>query len=86
MSPLFDLSGRTALVTGAGSGIGLAIAEGLAEAGARVIVNGRDEAKATAAAPAARSSTSGRWPRISPVPGWAPIPPPKAVSARSRRP
>ena len=50
MSPLFDLSGRTALVTGAGSGIGLAIAEGLAEAGARVVVNGRNEAKAKAAA------------------------------------
>ncbi|MDF2822740.1 MAG: gluconate 5-dehydrogenase [Mycobacterium sp.] len=50
MSPLFDLSGRTALVTGAGSGIGFAIAQGLAQAGARVVVNGRDEAKAVAAA------------------------------------
>ncbi|MET0900879.1 MAG: SDR family oxidoreductase [Mycobacterium sp.] len=50
MTTSFDLTGRTALVTGAGSGIGLAIAEGLAEAGARVIVNGRNEAKAQAAA------------------------------------
>ncbi|MFE6866157.1 SDR family NAD(P)-dependent oxidoreductase [Kitasatospora sp. NPDC057692] len=37
-----DLSGRTALVTGSTQGIGLAIAVGLARAGARVAVNGRD--------------------------------------------
>ena len=41
MSALFDLSGRTALVTGSTRGLGLAIATGLAEAGARVAVNGR---------------------------------------------
>ncbi|MBW2232766.1 MAG: gluconate 5-dehydrogenase, partial [Deltaproteobacteria bacterium] len=34
---LFDLSGRTALVTGGGRGIGLDMAVGLAEAGANLI-------------------------------------------------
>jgi len=37
---LFDLSGRTALVTGSARGIGFALAEGLAAAGASVILNG----------------------------------------------
>lgn len=39
---LFDLSGRTGLVTGSSRGIGRAIAEGYVAAGARVIINGRD--------------------------------------------
>jgi gluconate 5-dehydrogenase len=47
---LFDLSGRRALVTGGSQGIGLALARGLAEAGASVVLNGRDERKLTAAA------------------------------------
>jgi gluconate 5-dehydrogenase len=38
----FSLTGRTALVTGSVRGLGLAMARGLAEAGARVILNGRD--------------------------------------------
>ena len=37
---LFDLSGRAALVTGSSRGLGRAMAEGLAQAGARIIVNG----------------------------------------------
>jgi gluconate 5-dehydrogenase len=41
----FDLTGRRALITGSGSGIGLAYAEGLAAAGAEIILNGRDKAK-----------------------------------------
>lgn len=39
---LFSLSDKVALVTGSSSGIGFALAAGLAEAGARVILNGRD--------------------------------------------
>lgn len=45
----FDLTGKTALVTGSSQGIGLAIAQGLGEAGARIIVNGRDTTKLDAA-------------------------------------
>ena len=41
---LFDLKGRTALVTGSSRGIGIALAQGLLEAGARVVVHGRDVA------------------------------------------
>jgi 2-deoxy-D-gluconate 3-dehydrogenase len=46
---LFDLSGRTALVTGGNGGIGLGMAQGLAAAGARVAIAARDAAKAEAA-------------------------------------
>ncbi|MGN9840693.1 SDR family NAD(P)-dependent oxidoreductase [Nonomuraea sp. H19] len=41
-SALFDLSGRRALVTGSSKGIGAALATGLAEAGAELVLNGRD--------------------------------------------
>ena len=44
-----DLSGKTALVTGSTQGIGLAIAKGLADAGARVLINGRQAARVDAA-------------------------------------
>jgi gluconate 5-dehydrogenase len=42
---LFDLKGKTALITGSGSGIGFALAQGLAGAGASIILNGRNESK-----------------------------------------
>ena len=42
---LFDLTGRTALVTGSSRGIGRTLAEGLAGAGARVVLNGTDESR-----------------------------------------
>jgi NAD(P)-dependent dehydrogenase (short-subunit alcohol dehydrogenase family) len=44
-----DLSGKTALVTGSTSGIGNAVARGLAAAGAAVVVNGRTQTKVDAA-------------------------------------
>jgi NAD(P)-dependent dehydrogenase (short-subunit alcohol dehydrogenase family) len=45
----FKLPGKTAIITGAGQGIGLACAEALAEAGARVIIADRDSAAAKSA-------------------------------------
>ncbi|ABE58485.1 glucose 1-dehydrogenase [Chromohalobacter israelensis] len=42
---LFDLTGKTALITGSSGGLGYAMAKGLAEAGARVIVHGRNTEK-----------------------------------------
>jgi gluconate 5-dehydrogenase len=43
MSSLFSLSGKTALITGSTRGLGLAYAQGLAAAGATVILNGTQE-------------------------------------------
>lgn len=47
---LFDLTGQRALITGSSQGIGFALARGLAAAGSRIIINGRDEAKLSNAA------------------------------------
>jgi gluconate 5-dehydrogenase len=52
---LFSLKDVVALVTGSSGGIGLALARGLAEAGARVVVNGRDGGKVAAAVAALKS-------------------------------
>lgn len=46
----FSLSGRIALITGSGTGIGFALARGLAQAGAHVILNGRNNEKLISAA------------------------------------
>jgi 3-oxoacyl-[acyl-carrier protein] reductase len=47
---MFDLTGRSALITGAGSGIGAAVARAFARAGAAVLVTDVDEAAAAATA------------------------------------
>ncbi len=47
---LFDLKGKTALVTGSSQGIGYALAGGLADAGAGLVLNGRDTEKLSGAA------------------------------------
>ena len=51
----FDLSGRTALVTGSSAGIGFALARGLAQAGATVVLNARSRDKLEQAAAHLRS-------------------------------
>jgi len=50
LSTLFDLSGKTAVVTGASKGMGLAMATALAEHGAKVIISARNQDKLDAAA------------------------------------
>ena len=54
-----DLSGKTALVTGSTSGIGHAIAKGLAATGAEVVVNGRTQDKVDAAVAAIAKAAPG---------------------------
>jgi gluconate 5-dehydrogenase len=60
---LFDLAGKTALITGSSGGLGLAIARGLAEAGAAIVLNGRNEAKLEAAAKTIAAAGRRIWTR-----------------------
>ena len=50
MSALFDLSGKTALITGASKGMGLSMATALAEHGANVVISSRKQNELDAAA------------------------------------
>src|SRR5690606_10166541 len=56
---IIDLSGKTAIVTGSTGGIGLAIAKGLSDAGARVVVTGRQQARVDAALAALHDTQTG---------------------------
>lgn len=51
---LFDLTGRTALITGSSLGIGRALASGLAQAGARIVMNARNAERLEEAAESLR--------------------------------
>ncbi len=53
---LFDLAGHTALVTGSSRGLGRAMAEGLADAGAAIVLNGSHAGRLTEAATAMRAA------------------------------
>ncbi len=52
---LFDLTGKTALITGSSQGIGFALAKGLANAGAMLVLNGRDASKLESAVEALKA-------------------------------
>lgn len=54
-----DLSGKVALVTASTAGIGFAIAKGLAESGAEIILNGRSEQSVNAAIARLQNEVSG---------------------------
>ncbi|MET0962178.1 MAG: glucose 1-dehydrogenase [Noviherbaspirillum sp.] len=53
---MFDLNGKVAVVTGGNGGIGLGMARGLASAGARVVLAGRNQEKSEAAVAQLRES------------------------------
>ena len=55
-SKLFDLTGRTALATGASRGLGRAMAEGFAEAGAAIVLNDVHAGRLSAAAAEMRAA------------------------------
>jgi 3-oxoacyl-[acyl-carrier protein] reductase len=66
-APTVDLSGKTALVTGGGGGIGLAIARAFAQCGARVVVAEIDAARASAAANMLQGVSPDSWASVTDV-------------------
>ncbi len=52
---IFDLTGKRALITGSSQGIGYALAKGLASAGSKLVLNGRNEERLARAAEALRA-------------------------------
>ena len=61
------MEGRTAIVTGSTSGIGLGIAHALAAAGANVVLNGRGSEEENAEIIASVSGTARAWPTRRPT-------------------
>ena len=64
---MFDLSGKTIVVTGGGQGIGRGIVQSVAEAGADVVVAGRTAATLEESAAAAREHGVQAWPLVSDI-------------------
>ena len=64
MHDLFNLAGRRALITGSSQGIGLALATGLQDAGAEIVLNGRSLDKLESTAQAFRANWDKADPRL----------------------
>mgnify|MGYP003341939248 CR=1 FL=1 len=77
----FDLSGRVAIVTGGNGGIGLGMARGFAQAGANVIVAGRNAEKSKAAAAEVEALKA----QVASTGAAAPPPPPASPPRGSRQ-
>src|SRR4029078_7607874 len=59
---MFNLTGKVALITGGSKGLGKAMARGLAEAGADIVISSRHEAELKSALPDTRAGTARKGP------------------------